>query len=113
MKVWLILCLLVTLNCCKFLDISICLVKSDEFRDIIVNVLTAIKEKNWMKIVSTAMKNFEEVKSIIQKCTTSEKVPEKSLSKDEIDKICIEKCQDLVEYHEREECFKDCYFSHL
>ena len=46
MKVWLILCLLVTLNCCKFLDISICLVKSDEFRDIIVDLLTSIKEKN-------------------------------------------------------------------
>ena len=26
--------------------------------------------------------------------------------------VCNEKCKDLVEYHEREECYKDCFFGH-
>ena len=110
MKSILILCLLFTINC-NFIDISICLVKSDKLRAIIVDVLTSIKEKNWNKIILSAFLNFNEVKSIVQNCIEPKPkpIPDEPDSKDD---LCEEKCKDEVEYHEREECYRDCFFGH-
>ena len=108
MKTILILCLLFTINF-NFIDISICLVKSDKLRAIIVDVLTSIKEKNWNKILFSAFLNINEVKLIVQNCIEPEPIPDEPDSKDD---ICAEKCKDEVEYHEREECYKDCLFGH-
>ena len=108
MKSILILCLLFTINC-NLIDISICLVKSDKLRAIIVDVLTSIKEKNWNKILSSALLNLNEVKSVIQNCIEYKPIPYAPDSKDD---NCEEKCKDEVEYHEREECYKDCFFGH-
>ncbi len=105
MKSILFLCLLATLNC-TFIDTTICLIKSDKLRDIIVETLTSIKEKKWIDIISFVISNYEEVKSIVLKCRESEPEPIPDASED----ICFEKCKDLVEYHEREECYKDCLF---
>ena len=110
MKIILILCLLFTINCnYNYIDISICLVKSDKLRSIIVDVLTSIKEKNWNKIIFSAFIKLSEVKSIVQNCIEPEPIPVEPDSKDD---ICAEKCKDEVEYHEREECYKDCLFGH-
>ena len=111
MKTTLILFLIVSLNC-NIIDISICLLKSDELRTILIDILTAINEKNWMKIVSTALLKFEEVKSIIINCKEPKPEPEPEPDPEPKEDICFEKCKDEVDYHDREECYKDCYFGH-
>ena len=108
MKAFLFLCILISLNC-NIIDTSICLIKNDKLRAIVIETLTAIKEKNWINIISTVLSKFEEVKSIVLKCLEPEPEPiPQPPSKDE--DACEEECQDLVEYHEREECYKDCFF---
>ena len=109
---FLCLCLLSLLNCC-YIDTAICLIKSDKLRDIIIESLTSIKEKKWTKAISTCILNYEEVKSIVLKCIfPEEEVIIQPTTPDTTEDICDEKCKDLVEYHEREECYKDCFFGH-
>ena len=110
MKIILIFCLILAINS-NFIDTSICLIKSEKLRDFIVEILSSIKEKNWMKIISTVMPNLEEIKTIVLDCfePNTEPIPEIPDSKED---ICFEKCKDEVDYHDREECYKDCFFGY-
>ena len=110
MKIVLIFCLILAINT-NFIDASICLIKSEKIKDFIVEILNSIKEKNWMHIISTIMSSFEEIKKKILNCfePDTEIIPEIPESKED---LCYEKCKDEVDYHEREDCYKDCYFGH-
>ena len=115
MKIILALLLIVSLNC-HIIDTTICLLNNDKLRSVVVEVLTAIKEKNLVKIVSTALQNFKEVKSIVVKCVEQKPEPQPDPDPepdpDSKEDVCLEKCKDEVDYHDREDCYNDCYFGH-
>ena len=106
MKKILILCLIISLNC-NLIDTGLCLFRNEKLRHIASDVIDTIKEKNWMKAISIVMMNFEEIKSIFGECLHPEPVPEQPKSKDD---ICDEKCGDIGDYHDREDCYKDCLY---
>ena len=111
MKAILILCLLfVSLNC-SFSDVSKCILTNEKTISIVAELITSIKEKDWNKTAFIYYSNFDAVKSIVNKCLEQDAEKEKEEEKrKEREEKCLEECKDLVDYHEREECFKDCYF---
>ena len=46
-------------------------------------------------------------------CFEEDEEKEKKKDDDkEREEKCLEECKDLVDYHEREECWKDCYYKY-
>ena len=107
MKAILVLCLLVTLNC-NLIDTALCIYKNEKVRYVVGEAISAFKSKDWIKIVSLVLQNFEEVKSIVMNCLDD--VDDEPVLKTPIEEgnLCLKKCKDLGDYHERKDCYLDC-----
>ena len=71
MKAILLICLIASLNC-NLVDTALCLIKNDEVKNVVSEILAAIKEKNFNKIIEIALSKFSDFKLIVQNCLTEE-----------------------------------------
>ena len=113
MKSFLILFLLFASLNCNSLDIAKCILTNGIITSFTSNLISAIKAQDWTKTSSTVISNFDKVITIIKECNKKDEEKEKDeQQKKEKEQKCLEECQDMVDYHEKEECFKDCYFKY-
>ena len=71
MKVIILLCLIISLNCNIF-DTALCLFQNEKLRNVVSEVISAVKEKNFNKVIEIALANFNDVRSIAQNCLNEE-----------------------------------------
>ena len=113
MKAFIILLILFSTLNCSSLDIAKCILTDEKTISIVADVITSFKEKNITKLVSTLILNYKKAETIVMQCLEEDKEKEKKKEDDkEKEERCLEECKDEVDYHEREECFKDCYFKY-
>ena len=68
MRVFLVLCLLVSITSFDLLTTGICLFTHKKLRAIVKEAIDTIKEEDFGKLFSIVLSNIEEVKSIFQEC---------------------------------------------
>ena len=113
MKTVLILFLLFTSLNCNSLDIAKCILTNEKTISIVTDVISSLKEKNWTNFVSTFILYYKQFESVLIQCFEEDEEKEKKKEYDkEREEKCLEECKDLVDYHEREECWKDCYYKY-
>ena len=113
MKYFLLLLLLLSSFNCNSIDMAKCILTNQITISITANVISSIKIKDWTKTVSTISSHIDKIVSIIIECNKKEEEKEKEEEKKkEMEEKCLEECKDLVDYHEKEECYKDCYFKY-
>ena len=67
MKAILLICLIASLNC-NLVDTALCLFKNDKVKTIASDILSALNEKDFNKIIEIALSNFSDIKTIVQNC---------------------------------------------
>ena len=87
MRVFLVLCLLVSISSFDLLTTGICLFTHKKLRTIVKDIIDTIKEEDFGKLFGLVLSNLGEVKSIVQECIE--------------DDISLQKCKTY------EECIKD------
>ena len=113
MKTLLIFFLLFTALNCNSLDIAKCILTNEKTISIVSDVISSLKEKNWTNFVSNFILNYKQFESVVTQCFEEDEEKEKKKEDDkEREEKCLEECKDLVDYHEREECWKDCYYKY-
>ena len=73
MKAILLICLIASLNC-NLVDTALCLFTNDKVISIASDILAALKENNFTKIIEIALSKFNDVKLIVQNCLNEEPV---------------------------------------
>ncbi len=73
MKAILLICLIASLNC-SLVDTALCLFTNDKVKSIVSDILAALKESNFNKIIEIALSKFSDVKLIVQDCLNEEPV---------------------------------------
>ena len=91
MRVFLVLCLLVSITSFDLLTTGICLFTHKKLRAIVKESIDTIKEEDFVKLFSIVLSNIEEVKSIFQECIEDDISLQLCENYDECKKRCDEK----------------------
>ena len=68
MRVFLVLCLLVSISSFDLLTTGICLFTHKKLRTLVKDAIDTIKEEDFGKLLNLVLSNIGEVKSIVQEC---------------------------------------------
>ena len=104
MKVFLILCLLATLNC-DIISTVLCLVSNEKLRTVVLEVVDLVKEKQWSTLPFYVLAKFDEVKSIVLNCVRPD---DEVILKDTVEELCIKNCSGGYAFEPDPSCVKYC-----
>ena len=102
MRVFLVLCLLISISSFDLLTTGICLFTHKKLREIVKDAIDTIKEEDFGKLFSLVLSNIGEVKSIIQECIEDDI----SLKVCQNYESCIKNCDDR--YNGSKLCYAKC-----
>ena len=102
MRVFLVLCLLVSISSFDLLSTGICLFTHKKLRSIVKEAIDTIKEEDFGKLFSLVLSNIGEVKSIVQECLEDDISLQLCETYDE----CIKRCDE--KYKGSKLCYAKC-----
>ena len=102
MRVFLVLCLLISISSFDLLTTGICLFTHQKLREIVKDAIDTIKEEDFGKLFSLVISNIGEVKSIVQECIEDDI----SLKACQNYESCIKYCDDR--YKGPKLCYAKC-----
>ena len=107
MKIILLICLVVSLNC-DILSTAICIIRNEKVISVASKLISSITEKKWSEIPEIFFSNFSEIKEIAQNCLKEKK--EKEEDEDDVklgrDYYFLRKCLHFCE--RKRECIDCC-----